>query len=129
MGGTRLRTLQRENFFYKGLGPILRTLTTREEYPWGPMYEPEFIAEISSSRDEDLIQGVCYYRYETSEGSWSTDYNPDNELTDNIWEGVFTIESLKCILIEDLIQLPTITEGEINDKSKGDALCKGIALL
>lgn len=86
------------------------------------------IAKISSSRSEDLIRRPFHYRHKNSEGSWSTDYNPDNELTDDIWEGVLTFDSLKQLLFENLIAFPTITEDEINDRSKGDALSKGIAL-
>ena len=44
-------------------------------------------------------------------------------------EGVLTLESLKVLLREELIDLPSISEDEINDRSKGDALSKGIAFL
>lgn len=109
MGGFRLIATQRENFFCKGLGPVLRTLS-----PW---------------RREDLILERFHYRHETSDGFWSNDYDPDNGSTDNIWECALTIDALKRLFSESLIRFPTITEDEINDKSKGDALSKCIALL
>lgn len=48
---------------------------------------------------------------------------------DEICHGVLTFYTLKQLLSENLIRFPIITEDEINDKSKGDALSKGIALL
>ena len=42
-------------------------------------------------------------------------------------EGVLTSACLKVLLRKNLIAFPTISEDEINDKSKGDALSKGIA--
>lgn len=107
---------------------MLRSLNVVEENYW-EINQIAMIARISSSRSEDLIRKPFHYRHKNSGGSWSTDYNPDNELTDDIWEGVLTIDALKQLLIENLIAFPTITEDEINDRSKGDALSKGIALL
>lgn len=48
---------------------------------------------------------------------------------DDIWEGVLTFDALKDLLSENRITIPTITEDEINDRSKGDTLSKGIARL
>ena len=47
----------------------------------------------------------------------------------NVVEGVLTQQCFKVLLHENLITFPTITREEINDKSKGDALSKGIAYL
>lgn len=107
---------------------MLRSLTVIEEDYW-EINQVAMVARISSSRSEDLIRKPFHYRHENSEGSWSTDYNPDNELRDDIWEGVLTIDALKQLLFENLIVFPAISEDEINDRSKGDALSKGIALL
>ena len=45
------------------------------------------------------------------------------------FESVVTYEGLKVLFDMDLIEFPTTMEYEINDKSKGDALSKGIAFL
>lgn len=110
MGGFRLSTTQRENVFYKGLGPVPRS----ETYP----YE----GTIMTLRERYLILSQCHFRHETSEGTWTTNYAPDDKLTDGIWEGALTFDALKRLLSENLIRLPTITEDEISDKGKGDAI-------
>ena len=46
-----------------------------------------------------------------------------------LFEGVLTEDCLKALLRKGLISFPTVTREEINDKSKGDALSKGIASL
>lgn len=48
---------------------------------------------------------------------------------DEVLEGLVTFDSFKKLLTANLVRCPTITEDEINDKSKGDALSKGIALM
>lgn len=47
----------------------------------------------------------------------------------SLHEGVLTFSSFQDLLIAKRIRFPTITEDEISDRSKGDALSKGIALL
>ena len=47
----------------------------------------------------------------------------------DIWQGVIQFESMKNALSENLIDMPPISEEEISDRSKGDALSKGIAFL
>lgn len=46
-----------------------------------------------------------------------------------VWEGVLMYNSFRILLAEGKIDFPNISEDEINDRSKGDALSKGIALL
>lgn len=74
-----------------------------------------------------------FYRRETpSESGTKHLYTYERVQEDSdalIWEGLLRIDALKRLLQEDLIKLPTITAEEINDKSKGDALSKGVALL
>lgn len=93
-----------------------------------------FLSPLDSWKAEERlvkrpIPKQLYYRRQTSGGIWSDEYTEENEVMDNIWEGVLTIDALKQLLSENLIRVPIITEDEINDKSKGDALSKGIALL
>ena len=49
--------------------------------------------------------------------------------TGRLFEGVLTEGCLKALLCKGLISFPAITREEINDKSKGDALSKGIAFV
>lgn len=51
------------------------------------------------------------------------------EFGDGIWEDVLTFEALKVLLSEIRVTIPTITGDEINDRSKGNTLSKGIAIL
>lgn len=48
---------------------------------------------------------------------------------DGVIEGVLVFDAFKQLLTENLVRCPIISEDEINDKSKGDALSKGIALM
>ena len=52
-----------------------------------------------------------------------------SRLGDGIWEGVLQFDKFKDLLQEQKIEFPSTTEVEIDDRSKGDALSKGIALL
>ena len=47
----------------------------------------------------------------------------------DVVEGVLTQKCFKALLRKNRIAFPTISKDEINDKSKGDALSKGIAYL
>lgn len=48
---------------------------------------------------------------------------------EDVWEIVLTYEILVNLLFEDRIDFPNTTEEEIEDRSKGDALSKGMVLL
>ena len=50
---------------------------------------------------------------------------PDNDM----WEGTLQFDGFRLLLKEHKIDFPSITKEEIDDRSKGDALSKGIALL
>lgn len=52
-----------------------------------------------------------------------------SECDRQIWHGIVTFDSFKRLLEGNHIDFPTVTEEEIEDKSKGDALSKGITLL
>lgn len=154
MGGFRLRALASENFFVRG-SPDL-DLRRREAITALDCYESDDIAAlclrdstqlmllpvgedirvaniVSNSQNMNLIPNNFHYRHETTKDSWVANISEDDASriasSDSIWEGVLTISTLKRLLSENLITFPTITENEINDRSKGDALSKGIALL
>ena len=56
-------------------------------------------------------------------------YRYHSRLGDGIWEAVLQFEALMELLQKHKIDFPSTTEAEIDDRSKGDALSKGIALL
>lgn len=147
MGGFRLSATAREVFFWGGstvLGNRSEPPTAANEgdpiFPYISRLRKDFDNALGlhgwskgwvarSSLLRNLITEQLHYHHETTGGSWTTVYTPDIEPTDDIWEGALNIHNLKQIISENLIIFPTITEDEINDKSKGDALSKGIALL
>ena len=63
-----------------------------------------------------------------SESVWWP-YRYRSRLGDGIWEGVMQFETFRWLLRQDLIDFHLTTEVEIDDRSKGDGLSKGIALL
>lgn len=95
---------------------------------------------LSATRHEEMLAysddelNDCHrlhrYRHRTQEGSWTISYDPFfRHPMDCICESVLTFDALKRFLSENLLTFPTITEDEIDDRSKGDALAKGFALL
>ena len=58
---------------------------------------------------------------------WQYRYQP--LLGGGVWEGVLQFGNFQLLLQEHKIDFPTTTAEEIDDRSKGDALSKGIALL
>lgn len=150
MGGLRLSTTARENFYWGGRTDLGyrtdRPLPVGQENPLSAYVshiQSQFdtlstlggddLWEAEHSLRRNLITGQRLYRHEEPDDSGFTQsfqyetLHKDSEHT--IWEGTFTIDVLKQVLAEDLIRFPTITEDEINDRSKGDALSKGFALL
>lgn len=131
MGGFRIHTTTFENHFFRHfVGP-----------------EETYFATVRK-RKVDLISDSLIFRPENANNIWegikvkvncvAGMYNPEElaeedasriDFGDDIWEGVLTFDALKQLLSENLIAFPTITEDEIDDKSKGDALSKGFALL
>ena len=67
------------------------------------------------------------------EGMWrheKPNFETRNKFKDvDVVEGVLTRRCFETLLSKNHITFPTISEDEINDKSKGDALSKGIAYL
>lgn len=122
MGGFRLHTTARENFVETYHTPELRT---RKLISPGAQYQPQNGSDTFKANTHLICQITGKYRPRViSERDISR-----IDFGDDIWEGVLTISSLKTLLSENLIHFPSITEDEINDRSKGDALSKGIALL
>ena len=56
-------------------------------------------------------------------------YQYQSRLGDDIWEGVLQSWDFRKLLEGHKIDFPSTSEAEIDDRSKGDALSKGIALL
>lgn len=150
MGGLRLSTTARENFYWAGRTDLGyrtdRPLPVGEENPLSAYVshiQSQFdtlstlggddLWEAEHSLRRNLITGQRLYRHEEPTNSGITqsfDYETLHKDSEHaIWEGTLTIDVLKQALAEDLIRFPTITEDEINDRSKGDALSKGFALL
>lgn len=155
MGGFRLRAPARENFYVKGSPDLdlrrrkvitalgcyesddiaalcLRDSTYFQELPNDLQNKRGRIRDIAS-QNRNLIPNHLHYRHEVTKDSWVDDISEDDASgigsSDSIWEGVLTIDALKDLLAENIIIFPTITEDEIKDKSKGDALSKGFGLL
>lgn len=147
MGGFRLKATARENFFWKGstafgfrTQPILdgqsppvdiddRVSLLKKQYDIFPSLRRDEKQRMHRVLAHNLIPGHRLLKYEDSReigASQSSERGPHLEFE---WEGVLTFDTLKTLLKENLIRFPTITEDEINDKSKGDALSKGFALL
>lgn len=146
MGGFRLSTTAREQFFWGGssdLGSRFdRPRSVNDDHPLS-----SYISDVGARFDDamrlsrhdrtkalanlerPLIPEKFFYRREAPGGLWTHNYTRDIGLEDSIWEGVLSIDALKRLIPENLVRFPTITEDEINDKSKGDALSKGIAFL
>ena len=55
-------------------------------------------------------------------------YQYQSRLGDGMWEGVLQFNNFRYLLEEHEIDFPSMTEEEIDDRSKGDALSKGIRL-
>ena len=71
-------------------------------------------------RGNEIIYGLSPARVESRYRS---------RLGDDIWEGVLEFGRFQWLLEEHKIDFPLTSETEIDDRSKGDALSKGIALL
>ena len=73
--------------------------------------------------------------YEDDMGGWISwralqeEYAYRSRLSVGIWEGVLQLRRFQYLLEEHKIDFPSTSEAEIDDRSKGDALSKGIALL
>ena len=64
--------------------------------------------------------------------SWKVlgyNYGYHSRLGDGIWEGFMRFRIFRALVRDGTIDFPMTTEREIDDRSKGDALSKGIALL
>lgn len=149
MGGFRLRATARETFYWAGttaLGsrsdrppsvgddnPLSAYISTvQKQFGALSSLSGDDLCDASVSLRSALFNAQLFYRAEESRVSVNT--HPCQQTTslrdsDDILEGVLTFRTLKQLLSENLVRFPTITEDEIDDKSKGDALSKGIALL
>lgn len=48
------------------------------------------------------------------------------ELDDGSWEGVLTPSALKDVIIAGKLEYPNMSEDEIKDRSRGDAISKSL---
>lgn len=153
MGGFRLSALACENFYFNGVADSESDLRRRATITALNSYESDDIAALGLrdrqlltdlpdeddrianivSRNRNLIPNDLHYRHEVAKGSWVERISEDDATRisslDTIWEGVLSIKALQALLSENMVDFPTITADQIEDKSKGDALSKGIALL
>lgn len=147
MGGFRLRATARETFYWAGttaLGcrsdrppsvgdynPLSAYISTvQKQFDALSSLSGDDLCDASVSLRSALFNAQLFYRAEEPRVSVNT--HPCQQTTslrdsDDILEGVLTFRTLKQLLSENLVRFPTITEDEIDDKSKGDALSKGIA--
>lgn len=149
MGGFRLCATARENFFWAGSIDIGR----RNDFPEEVEEQHHLHTYVSDVRrqyeslDERIgwylaekailgtvIEESDFYRREAPSELGITqfygyDTYPQEDSDELIWEGALRFKAFKRLLAEGLIQLPPITADEIDDRSKGDALSKGLALL
>lgn len=97
----------------------LRTSSAQNTYPRISFQDLQMIC---TSKCADDRMAVKYRRARSlpTPGTW---------YTTSLREGILTFDAFKKLLVEDLIDFPTITTDEINDRSKGDAFSKGIVLL
>lgn len=81
---------------------------------------------------------IMCMKNETYEGtSWfrshwkalNRDYAYQSRFGGEMWVGVLSFRKFKSLLSSQKLRFPNVTEEEINDRSKGDALSKGVALL
>lgn len=122
MGEFQLHITARENLFQKQS----TSLRMRNNHPFPRFFlcRPAHVYEIHR-KIYDRIEEVTGNR-------WILELSEDKasriDFGDDIIEGVLKFDTLKQLLTENLIDFPTITEDEIRDRSKGDALSRGIAL-
>ena len=78
---------------------------------------------VCSEEEREGLQKKTIYRF------MNEAYRYQSRLGDGMLEGVLNFRSFLLLLQEHKIDFPSTTEEEIDDRSKGDALSKGIALL
>lgn len=127
MGGFRLQSTACENMFTKA-SSVFR-LRDRELIPETFLCRPVDGAGIKSKILVQIKQIEGVPRGDIWSGELSEANAMQIDFGDDFWEGVLSYDVFKELLSENLICFPDITENEINDKSKGDALSKSIALL
>lgn len=149
MGGFRLKATARETFFWAGLpdlgSRIQRPASVSEDSPLSAyilQIQKQFDTLSTLSGDDlydanlslksALFNSLLFYKPEEPNAFETTrlsEHRTSLRDSDTILEGALTTRTLKKLLSENLVRFPTITEDEINDRSKGDALSKGIAIL
>lgn len=150
MGGFRLCATARENFYWGGSIAIgvreqrpktvedqgyLHAYVTdiQQKYDLAETLDFKKMMGIHQSLYRNLITPEEFYCWEISDGPGavqSLDYGQAEIDSDNlVFQGVLKLDVLKLLLLEKLVEFPTISDNEIDDKSKGDALSKVIALV
>lgn len=127
MGGFRLQSTACENMFTKE-STVLR-LRDKELIPETFLCRPVDGAGLISKILVQIKQIEGVPRGDVWSGELSEANAMQTDFGDDIWEGVLSYSVFKDLLSENLICFPDITENEINDRSKGDALSKSIAFL
>lgn len=131
MGGFRLRVTTFENFAFRYFVSPDETYFVTIRVREMPLIFDEF---LYLPRNPLEVADTFFDQMEMLVFSAGSEFVPEEDAAqvdfgDDIWEGVLTLDAFRQLLAENLICFPTITKDEINDKSKGDALSKAIALL
>lgn len=75
----------------------------------------------------EAYEGNSWYRSHWK--ALNRDYAYQSRFGSEMWVGVLSYHKFKTLLSSQKLRFPEIDEAEINDRSKGDALSKGVALL
>lgn len=122
MGGFRLIATAREMLYYNDAGVLRKRddAIIPRRFLIGPQQGTEITELIFRQLNKEAAR------------LWPDEISSDASRAGfgaSFRQGVLTSDAFQKLLAENLINFPTITEDEINDKSKVDALSKGIALL
>lgn len=122
MGGFRLIATAREMLYYNDAG----VLRKRDD----AIIPRRFL--IGPQQGSEITELIFRQLNKEAARLWPDEISSDDSRAGfgaSFRQGVLTSDAFQKLLAENLINFPTITEDEINDRSKVDALSKGIALL
>ena len=72
--------------------------------------------KLACSQDEAYTEGSLLRNWRALERK----YAYQSRIGDGIWDGVMQFETFRWLLRQDLIDFPSTTEVEMDDRSKGD---------
>ena len=124
MGGFRVVCTMEEVFFAKR-GDYLQA---RKD----PIIRKGFLIRSDSDNMSQKNTEVAYSVYENITRNHSlhiTQPPEDMGFSNDIWESIMTFDAFKQLLSGGSISFPIISDDDIMDKSKGDAIYKGMAFL